>query len=89
MRTQRNYGLGAVFDVALRNWDTLFIFEIVYRLFGFIVWLPLQRYLLSLLPALVGETYLGQDNFALVFRYPAAIILLVRCPDDDRTLYIL
>ena len=77
MRTQRNYGLGAVFDVALRNWDTLFIFEIVYRLFGFIVWLPLQRYLLSLLPALVGETYLGQDNFALVFRYPAAIILLV------------
>ena len=76
MRSHREYGIKVVFGAALRNWDTLLIFEILYRSFGFLVWFPVQRYLLSLLPALVGERYLGQDNLVLVFRHPGALALL-------------
>lgn len=76
MRAHREYGIKVVFGAALRNWDTLLIFEILYRSFGFLVWFPLQRYLLSLLPALMGEKYLGQNNLVLVFRHPDALALL-------------
>ena len=76
MRSHREYGIKVVFGAALRNWDTLLIFEILYRSFGFLVWFPVQRYLLSLLPALVGERYLGQDNLVLVFRHPGALAVL-------------
>lgn len=44
---------------------------------GFEVLFPWLRYLLSLLPGLVGEPYLGQKNLASILHHPTALLLLL------------
>lgn len=71
------HGIRNVFGIVLRNWSTLLCFEMIYRWFGFVFLFPFVRFLVSLLPSLAGETYLGQENIWAVFRHPAAILLLL------------
>lgn len=67
----------SVLNVILRNWSVLLCFEMFYRGIGFLFLFPLIRYLLSLLPGLTGEVYLGQDNIFLILEHPLAVLLLI------------
>ena len=67
----------SIWGVVLRNWSTLLCFEVFYRVMGFEILFPWLRYLLSLLPGLVGEPYLGQKNLASILHHPTALLLLL------------
>lgn len=68
---------GAALRIVFHGWSALLCFEMAYRGLGFAVLFPLLRRGLSRLPGLVGAAYLGQDNFTLLFRSPAAVALLL------------
>lgn len=65
---------GLIFGMIARNWIPLLYFEIIYKTFGFAVFFPFVRYLLSLLPGLAGLNYLGQENVGELFKNPAAVL---------------
>ena len=52
-------------------------FEIFYKTVGYAVVFPFVEYLLSLLPGLIGTSYLSQENAAMVLGSYKAILLLI------------
>lgn len=75
--SDKTNNIRSVFSAVLRNWSTLLCFEMFYRGVGFLVFFPLLRYLLSLLPGLTGVSYLGQNNIHLILYHPPALSLLL------------
>lgn len=73
----KNPGFWTAGKIIMKNWSTLLCFEMLYRGIGFILFFPFIRYLISLLPGLSGEAYLGQGNFTSLFHHPSAILLLL------------
>ncbi|MDO4274032.1 MAG: glycerophosphodiester phosphodiesterase family protein [Eubacteriales bacterium] len=75
-KADKKYGISSVFSIILRNWSVLLSFEMLYKGFGFIFLFPGLQYLLSRLPAMTGENYLGQENILVVLDHPLAVFLL-------------
>lgn len=75
--SQKYQGVKTIFSTIWKNWSALLCFEMFFRGFGFLFLFPFLRYLLSLLPRLTGEAYLGQRNIFLICHHPAAVLLLI------------
>ena len=65
-----------VLGIALRNWDTLICFEVIYKSIGYAFLFPEIRAQLSILPRLLGLPHLSQQDIGTLFRSPLAVLLL-------------
>ena len=67
----------SVFGMILGNWTVLLCFEMLYKILGIAFLFPFFQYSLSLLPNMIGERYLSQENILKLLYCPPAILLLV------------
>ena len=68
--------LSEVFGMVLRNWDTLILFEIIYKTIGYSLLFPEIRSQLAILPRLLGLPHLGQQDIGALMHSPLALLLL-------------
>ena len=61
----------------LRNWTVLLYFEMVYKIIGISFLFPFFEYSLSLLPKIIGDNYLSQENILKLLYNPLAVLLII------------
>lgn len=62
--------------MALRNWDTLISFAVIYKTIGYAFLFPEIRAQLEILPRLLGLPHLGQQDIGALIHSPLALLLL-------------
>lgn len=72
-----HHKMQTVFGMILRNWTVLLCFEIVYKIIGISFLFPFFEYSLSLLPKMIGENYLSQENILKLLYNPLAVLLII------------
>ena len=65
------------FDISLKNWPTLLLFDILYKIFSYSIIYSIISSLLSLTIKSIGVSYLSIENLYLVLTNPIAIILCI------------
>ena len=66
---------GSGLRAGLKNWPALLLFEITYKIAGYVLFLNLWELLRAAMLRALGVPVIGQQNIALVFRNPLCVIL--------------
>lgn len=63
------------FDISLKNWPTLLVFDMVYKAFSYSIVYSITNDLLSLILKTAGVPYLSAENLPLILRSPVSVLL--------------
>lgn len=65
------------FAIVLKNWTTLLLFEVFYKILSYSIIYTVVKDALSVVLKLLGVSYLGTENFSLLFKNPLAMLFLL------------
>ncbi|MDD3202374.1 MAG: glycerophosphoryl diester phosphodiesterase membrane domain-containing protein, partial [Pygmaiobacter massiliensis] len=63
--------------IVLKNWTTLLLFEVFYKILSYSIIYTVVKDALSVVLKLLGVSYLGTENFSLLFKNPLAMLFLL------------
>lgn len=66
-----------IFDIVLKNLDTLLCFEIIYKMIAYSFLFPFIQRQLELIPKTLGVSHLGQQDIGMIFQSPLALIRII------------
>lgn len=64
-------------ETSLKNWKTLILFVIGYKIFSYSIIYSITSDLLSMILKITGESYLSAENLYLIFINPFALLLSI------------
>lgn len=63
--------------IVLKNWTTLLLFEVLYKIISYSILYTVVKDALSVILKLLDVSYLGTENFSLLFKNPLAMLFLL------------
>ncbi|WP_102049162.1 glycerophosphodiester phosphodiesterase family protein [Pygmaiobacter massiliensis] len=63
--------------IVLKNWTTLLLFEVLYKIISYSILYTVIKDALSVILKLLDVSYLGTENFSLLFKNPLAMLFLL------------